>query len=147
MEKLTKQIGVVAVDSGKLMICDPLYLKDWKHNKFDNIKQYKDSQSGKIYTYKADFNNYSDILFDNKSVKELIKENRLSEIEAEIDKKDFSFSTLTKAINQETMVQFNFPKGHAGLAFGLATETGDGEYPVWAEFEQEKLKKIWIEFD
>lgn len=36
------KIGVVAVDSGKLMICAPLYLNDWKNNKFEREYKTKD---------------------------------------------------------------------------------------------------------
>ena len=141
------KIGVVAVDSGKLMICDPMYLRDWKNDKFEAIRKYEDLQTGNIYTYKKDFTNFSDILIDQKTVKQLIQEKRLKEIEEDVEIKDFSFSNLVRAVNTKQFVQFNFPAGHAGLAIAFTSGNGDGEYPVYAEMEEDQLKKIYIDFE
>ncbi|MBT7740602.1 MAG: hypothetical protein HN727_02265 [Opitutae bacterium] len=45
-------LGQVGVDSGQLMVVDPLYLKDWKQDgQFFSIRRYAD-KDGKVYQYK-----------------------------------------------------------------------------------------------
>ena len=145
-EKKTIQIGVVAVDSGKLMICDPLYLRDWKNNNYNTIREFKDIYSDKIFTYKKDFNDFSDILLENKSVKQLISENRLIEIEQTFDEQEFSYNSLCNMVNNNEFARFNFPNGKEGLALAFLSGAGDGIYPVYAETQNDEIKKVWIDF-
>ena len=45
-----------------------------------------------------------------------------------------------------TKKQFNFDKGHAGLGVCVSTGYGDGEYPVYAEIEDNRIKSVTVKF-
>lgn len=38
------KIGVVGVDSGQLMVCDPCYLKEYKNNEYSDDKKTKEGE-------------------------------------------------------------------------------------------------------
>ena len=40
----------------------------------------------------------------------------------------------------------NFQDGRTGKAIAVGTLSGDGEFPVFAEYQDEQICKIWIDF-
>jgi hypothetical protein len=44
-------------------------------------------------------------------------------------------------------IQFNHDNGHEGLGVCVSTGHGDGTYPVFAEFDDGILVKVWVEFN
>jgi hypothetical protein len=141
MNTEVKKIGVVVVDSGKLMLCDPVFLREWKHTL--PTRQFEDVQTSKVYQYGKDFKTFQEVLFEGKSAKQWIEERRLQPVLTDT-KHEFSYSALTQAIANEGYWQAIFAEGHQGLALALLAE--DGTYSVMAEYQEGNLKKIWIEF-
>ncbi len=140
-----KQIGTIVSDTGKLIICDPDFLTDWKDNKFVSKKEYKDTVSGRIYKYGKDFNNFQEILFADKSVNDLIDEKRLVRIAYE-ETNEFSNKSVTEGVINKAYSLCNFQDGRNGKAIAVGTTIGDGEFPVFAEYQGSQIKKITIEF-
>ncbi len=140
-----RQIGTVVSDTGKLIICDPDYLSDWIDNKVESKREYKDTKTDNIYVYGKNFNKYDEILFDGKTVNELIQEKRLLRIPYK-ETGEFSNKAITQSIINKGFSQCNFQDGRKGLALAVATLIGDGEFPVFAEFQEEQVCKIWIDF-
>jgi len=140
METKIEKIGVLVVDSGKMLFCDPLFLQHWQHRIPKRRYCYLPTQ--KIYEYGTDFTHFQAVLEEEKSVQELINEKKLMPI---LDEKDFSYATLLQQTTQEGFWQAFFENGKAGLALSVAVD--DGVYEVQGEWENEKLKKIAIILD
>ena len=92
--KTFKQIGVVGVDSGTLMIIDPCYVED-------NLEKWNDGLCDKVI-------NLTD--------------------------------------NEKQAGQMNYKKGHEGLAVVFNSGMGDGLYPVYAHYQDDRITKIEIVF-
>ena len=137
----TKKIGEINVDSGCIMITDPLYLHNWKHTSFVDKREYRDTKSGKVYVYGKDFKKYNETLFDEKDVNQLVAEKRLERI-CEEDK-EYSYKGVSTTLTQQNSVECE-----NNLAIAARTYSGDGTYPVYAEIEEEseRITKIWIDF-
>ena len=146
MKNGTKKIGSLLIDTGKIILCDPAFLQNWKQDQFEIQKEFRDQQTGNIYTYGKDFNNFKDILLDHKSVNELIAEKRFERIPYD-ETGEFSNSAVNKGIINKGYVQCKFPTGFDGMAIAIGTDIGDGEVPVFAEFKDGAIKKLWIEFE
>ncbi|APU10898.1 hypothetical protein A5M85_11575 [Cellulophaga lytica] len=137
-KKLETQLaGYVDVDSGQLMLTDPLYVdSQWKKETYEDLRLYKDVETGKSYQYLKDFNNYQEKIegFDN-TVNELLKSNRFEEIKVD-RKSDYSYSyagACYATINEEGFGAMTHEKGHEGAAVAFRTFMGDGSYPVYIE--------------
>ena len=89
---------------------------------------------------------FKDILLDHKSVNELIAEKRFERIPYD-ETGEFSNSAVNKGIINKGYVQCKFPTGFDGMAIAIGTDIGDGEVPVFAEFKDGAIKKLWIEFE
>jgi len=139
------QIGSIVSDTGKLIICDPAYLSKWIDNKVENKREYKDLITGNIYVYGTDFKTYDDILLEDKSVNDLISDERLQRIPLE-ESGEFSNKSVSHGILDKGISQCKFEDGRKGLAFAFATLLGDGEFPIFAEFQEDRISKIWIDF-
>ncbi len=141
-----KKIGSLLIDTGKLIFCDPAYLHHWKEDSFEAHRAFRDTQTNRTYVYGEDFNHFDAILFDDKSVNTLMAEKRLERIPYG-ESGEFSNSAVTKGVINKGYVQCNFPEGFEGMAIAVATPGGDGEIPVFAEFKDGVLKKLWLEFE
>lgn len=49
-------------------------------------------------------------------------------------------------LTDERTKQFNYEKGHPGLGVCVSSGYGDGEYPVFAEFEDGRVKSVTVKF-
>jgi hypothetical protein len=54
---------------------------------------------------------------------------------------------LERAEQNPTAMQFHYDLGHPGLGVVVSTGYGDGEYPVYAEFNEEgRIARVCVEF-
>jgi len=141
----TKQIGTIVSDTGKIMICDTNYLSDGLHNKVESKREYKDTETDNVYVYGTDFKTYNEIHFDEKTVNELIATNRIVRIPFE-ETGEFTNRAVTQGIINKGYSICTFDDGRAGKAIAIGTMLGDGEFPVFAEYHDEQIAKIWIDF-
>ena len=140
-----KQIGTIVSDTGKLLICDPNFISEWKHDKVESKREYKDIETGTVYVYGTDFKKYDEILFSERTVNELITENRLVRVPF-VENGEFSNKAVTQGIINKGYALCNFQDGRTGKAIAVGTLSGDGEFPVFAEYQDEQICKIWIDF-
>ncbi len=140
-----RQIGTIVSDTGKLIICDPNFLSDWVDNKVESKREYKDSKTNIVYVYGTDFKKYDEILFDEKTVNELIAEQRLIRVPF-VETGEFSNKAVTQGIINKGFSTCKFQDGRSGKAIAFGTTVGDGEFPVFAEYQDDQICKIWIDF-
>ena len=166
-EQLVK-VGVVGVDSGQVIICDPCYIgSEWRIAPVDESvvpsRVYKDKKTGKTYAFKGDvgagikvdvkFDNYDSPLKDykGKTPNKVRKAGLWKAVEPDPkhDKRgEFSYpgvchTTLTPA----GFGQLMYKMGHAGAGIASRTMCGDGCFPVFAEVDNEgAVKRLIIDF-
>jgi len=140
-----KKIGVVGVDSGQLIICDPSYLKWWKKGEYEDIREYRDKESGKIYKYGKDFDSYE------QEIKELglTPNNLIHDLKQWIRihyEPEFEFSyNYVSHKKGKSYKQIPFHLGHDGLAVSFDSGFGDGLYPVYAKIEDGIIMEIRVD--
>ncbi len=140
------EIGMVGVDSGQLMITDPLYIRDeWQEEEYEDLRIYKDITSGKTYQYQKDFENYQNVIegFDI-DVNELIRTERFVEVQI---KRDFNYSYAGASyatITDKGYGELKFKNGENGAGVSFRTAFGDGIYPVYGEKYDDKIIRIYI---
>lgn len=141
--KKTK-LGEILLDTGVLLIGDIKNLKKFKQDTYKNNAKLKDTTTGKIYEYKVDFHKYSDILFDSKTVSELLEESKLEKIN---DTNDTELSTENIISDLEKgFKQLNFESGTTGKAFAFLNLNGEGFYPIYLEETEDGTERLVIEF-
>jgi len=136
----TKKLGEVLVESGRLMLSDPLFLPEWKTGAPKRIYHYL--PTNKTYEYQKDFSHYQDIIEEGKTVNQLISEKILIPIDQH--QGEFSEPAMLESMQKTGIWQAFFDNGQAGIAFALAMD--DGIYEVMGEWHDSDLKKIWIAF-
>ena len=128
-------MGVVGVDSGNLMICDPCYLNDWEKGEYRDVRMYKDVNTGKKYQYRVDFANYESKMpdYDGKTPNTIIREGLWKDITYDAPY-EFSYNYVTH--REGHFKQINYAIGHAGLAVSFTSGLGDGSYEVWGRIRE-----------
>ncbi len=167
MKTEIKKIGFVRADSGQLMICDPCFINNhfkteeadpysnhtiFKHTKDQSLWQF--SYNGILKSYHKKVNEfpggYNDVIPKyKKTPQELMESEEFIDSgidpEPHIKEGDFSFDGMCKMNSKKSYGQFVFEDSkHAGVTFILGY--GDGTYPVYAEFKDNIIQKVWIEF-
>jgi hypothetical protein len=143
-----EEMGLVAVDSGQLMITDPCYIdSEWQNVKPEILRLYRDKLTGEIYQFDKHFTNYNETIkgFD-KSVNELIEENRLEELEIDYSNK-ITYSYAGACYSTSTNKGYGvlpFKLGHEGAGVAVKTVLGDGMYPVYAEKYDNKIVRVYF---
>lgn len=132
-----EEIGLVAVDSGQLMITDPCYIdSEWQVQEFEDIRLLKDTETDEIYQFRKDFQNYDEKIagFDQ-TVNELKQSGRFESIENDnSDNISFSYAGASHStLNEKGYGSMPFKLGHEGAGIAVRTALGDGMYPVYAE--------------
>jgi hypothetical protein len=140
-------LGEVFVDSASLMITDPCYIStEWKDVEYVIEDSYIDTQSGKIFKFRHDFNRFDEILLPyNKNVSQLIKEGILSLIKED---RQLSYSYAGAAYATSTDSGFGilpFENGNLGAALCIRTVYGDGTYRIMGEKYKGKIIRIYID--
>ena len=134
MKEEKVKLGVVAVDSGQLMICDPGYLGDWKDDDFDldGISLYKDVETGKEFTHPRNWEEeFRDGMTYNEAMEKGLIERIPGKKSGEFSYNGVSQKTIDAQYEEDDEGQINFHKGHAGLAVAFRSGLGDGLYEVW----------------
>ena len=149
-EVIKKLIGVVGVDSGKVIICDPAYIDiEWEKEEFEDIRIYQ-TMYGAVQ-FGVDFHHYDERLtrFDDKTPNELIRDKEWIEQEPPKSEHNFSYNACCLA-RQNEATQLNYKAGHPGVAVVSPSGYGDGLYPVFATIEEtefgERVTKLEIIF-
>lgn len=144
------EIGEVGVDSGNLIVCDPCYIdSQWKKEEFEDIRDYQDIKTKKIYRYQRDFPDFAHRLdrYAGKNPNELIAEGRWKKV-PEKEVKGFSYNAACHK-GDKLYKQLNYELGHAGVGVAFNSGLGDGSYKVMARIGivkgwGERVKEIRI---
>lgn len=147
---MKKQIGVIGVDSGQVLICDPCYIdSEWKKEDFQDIRRYRYIADGSVLQYGVDFPRFDVVIPKyNKTMNEILEAKEAVLIEEEIPTEHpFSYNACCKkTLSGDQDGQLKFDSGFSGVAVVSNTGYGDGLYPVYAQYEDGRVKKIIIEF-
>lgn len=143
-----EELGLVAVDSGSLMITDPSYIDtEWNNEDLELLRLYKHKSTGNIYSFGKDFFNYENKIegFDQ-TVNELIAIKELEEIPIDYSNKvSYSFAGACYAtLSGKGYGVLPFKKGHQGAAIVVGTVLGDGFYPVYAEKYDGRIVRVYF---
>lgn len=133
----TELAGYVDVDSGQLMITDPCYIdSQWKKEPFEDLRLYKDVNTGKKYQFRKDFNHFEEKIsgFD-RTVNVLIDSGKFVQIEVDgKPKHSYSYNGACYAtLSEQGFGVMTHEKGHEGAGIAFNTFLGDGMYPVYIE--------------
>lgn len=157
--KKTIKIGEVGVDSGQLIIVDPCYLEGLVDPKteFDDFAQdvYKCTIDGKLwqFTYgkKSSVPNvnpfpgsYDTVIPEyGKKPNDLYAEGIFVKTDIDptphIPDNEFSYRGICKKTLKDGF-------GQVDDAVAFNTGYGDGVYDVFAEIQNERVKKVWVKF-
>ena len=144
-----KLIGVVGVDSGQLMICDPCYIdSEWQEKEFKDIRRYQDAD-GAVYEYRKDFAHYEDVLPTGKTPSQHIADGDWSSVpvpERDDIKGEFSYPGVCETTLQEPNAgQLYFRMGHEGAGVAFESGFGDGVYGVYATYVEGRIVSVRID--
>jgi len=166
----TIKIGEVGVDSGQLIITDPYNIEDEFLNPDSKGLNdyahtiYRCENDGLLwqFTYggKVSYPNkvnpfpgsYEDVIpLYGKTPNELIRSKIFIPTDMDptphIPKEEFSYRGICKTTIQNIYGQLYYKMGHPGVAVAFNTGMGDGVYDVYAEVENGRVWKVWVEFD
>jgi hypothetical protein len=163
------KVGVVGVDSGQVIICDPGYLDGWKKDdkpgSFIETERFRDKTTGKTYAYEGFgidpkavdvlFMNWEQPLKDyggatpNYCRKSGVWEQIESWVSPDAPPKGaFSYGGVCRLTGGfPPYGQLNYELGHEGLGVASRTQFGDGCYPVFAELDgNNQVARLIIDF-
>jgi hypothetical protein len=143
-------IGVVGVDSGTLIICDPCYMSGDFEREFDHKRLVRDRETNQLYEFGQDFSNYQEHVpgFGLQTYNDLIREGRLENVPYP-ETIEFNRANVSACLINRQYAQFHYPLGHAGIGVGFRSGLGDGLYEVIATIGEvngwgERIKKVEI---
>ena len=144
-----KLIGVVGVDSGQLMICDPCYIdSEWQEKEYKDIRRYKDA-AGVVYEYRKDFAHYEDVLPTGKTPNQHLADGEWASVpvtEREDIKGEFSYPGVCETTLQEPNAgQLYFRMGHEGAGVAFQSGHGDCVYNVYATYVEGRVVSVRID--
>lgn len=129
-------MGSVGVDSGQLMICDPGYIDShWEEEDFQDIRIYKNIDTGDTLQYRVDFNNYESPIekYGGQTMNQLNKTGSWEQVMDLSYDEPFSYN----ACAQTTLSVKGFGELGNNLGVALSTTIGDGLYPVFGKFNED----------
>jgi hypothetical protein len=146
------QIGVVGVDSGQLVLCDPCYIdSEWEKEEFQDIRKYQHKTTGDILQYRVDFANYEAPIpkYGGQTMNQLNKTGEWQSLEDASSAHNFSYNACAKAtLSKNRHGQLNYKHGHEGVAVAFSTAFGDGVFPVFAHYNNAgDLTHVSVHFD
>jgi hypothetical protein len=148
---MKKQIGVVGVDSGQILVCDPCYIdSEWKDEEFGVLRRHRHND-GTILEYGKDFGNYEEpILKYGKTMNQILSDKEAVDMPDDVPAKNpFSYNACCKkTCGDSDDGQLNDEMGHAGVGVVTSSGYGDGEYPVIADIDDKtgRVKSITVVF-
>lgn len=146
------QIGVVGVDSGQLVLCDPCYIdSQWKKEDFQDIRKYQHKTTGEILQYRVDFENYESPIAKHagQTMNQLNASGEWELLETFETEHNFSYNACCKAtLSDKGHGQLKYELGHDGVGVAFSTAWGDGVYPVVANYNDNgDLLSVTVHFD
>jgi hypothetical protein len=176
MKKKNKiiKLGVVGVDSGQLMICDPCYINsEFKTPDSKGIADhahaiYRHKKDGKLWQYCYDEqpanpnvnpypgNGETIIPEYGLTPNDLVMNGSFEKTNLDptphIPLGEFSYRGISKLTSHDGNQggQLNYKMGHPGVAVAFCSGLGDGRYDIFAEIVDAgnwgpRIKKVWIE--
>ena len=148
---MKKEIGIVGVDSGQILICDPCYIdSEWKKEEF-NIRRRHKHIDGTVLEYRVNFEKYDTIIPKyGKSMNDIIGAKEAVEMpDDEPAANPFSYNACCKATcGKEGTGQLDYAMGHPGVGVVTSSGWGDGNYPVIADIDDRdgRVKSITVVF-
>jgi hypothetical protein len=148
---MKKEIGVVGVDSGQILICDPCYIdSEWKKEEFDIKRRYKHID-GTVLEYEKDFPNYGTVIPKyGKTMNQINADKEAIEMPDDVPSEHpFSYNACCKkTCNDVGDGQLNYGMGHPGVGVVSSSGYGDGCYPVIADIDERsgRVRSITIVF-
>ena len=142
-------IGHVAVDSGQLMLCDPCYVDEhWREEEFNRRRVYKHTKTGDLLEYRVDFEFYDSPIekYGGQKMNQLLQSGVFKEADIEqYPMHPFSYNACCYA----TLSKDGY--GQLGemplLGIAFSTVHGDGVYPVYGNYNNNKLQSITIDLN
>ncbi|MBB5546529.1 hypothetical protein A8H39_00110 [Paraburkholderia fungorum] len=143
MDKNWERIGEVPVDSGQVMLVDPTYIdSNWQDKPFEDIRQYRHKESGKVLQYRKDFPHYEAVIQEfGQTMNQLNATGEWDLLEQPVPN-ELSYNAACRATGQQA-------RGGAfgGLATAVGTAYGDGEYPVFVQRDEYgRILRVMIDF-
>lgn len=143
MDKNWEQIGEVTVDSGQVMLVDPLYIDArWQEKPFEDIRQYRHKESGRVLQYLKDFPHYEAVIPDlGRTMNQLNATGEWEQIEQPIPN-ELSYNAACRATGRHA-------RGgtFGGFAAAVGTAYGDGEFPVLVQRDEAgRILRVMIDF-
>jgi len=138
-----KYIGSFGVDSGQVIITDPCYLADWNANEFQDKRTYLDKKSGREYVFGRDFKRFDEIIRDGKDMNKLIEDDEVTESVQDVQH-DYSYDGACNTTLYSKKMAGEIGFGSNGVV--ASTGYGDGEYPVYARYEDDRIAEVKIVF-
>lgn len=172
MESKIVKLGVVGVDSGQLIICDPAYIEQQfkttdSGDKSDHAHAIYKHKDGKLWQFcygnvpayenvNSFPGSYATVIPEYGLCPNDLKEQGLFEKTdmdptPHIPEAEFSYRGICKTTKSENHGgQLNYALGHAGVAIAFSSGLGDGTYDIFAEIVDtgafgERVKKVWVE--
>lgn len=144
------KLGVVGVDSGQLLICDPCYIdSSWEKEEFTDIRRYRHTGTGDVFQYMKDFQRFDEPVSKMYpfSMNEMIENGTVYELPKVPAQKPFSYNACCKKTLADDLVdgQLNFPAGHPGVGVAFSSGYGDGLYDVFGHINKDgRIVKVEI---
>jgi hypothetical protein len=151
------QIGVVGVDSGQVLICDPCYIdSEWDSKdeyERDQIFDVKFHGVVSVFDMGEALKNGINFMtplkqYENMTMNELVKEGLAKERKVR-ETGVFGYNGCCRATSSKDLGgQLNYKMGHAGAGVAVSSGYGDGVYPVIAHYNKDgRVSKVEILFD
>jgi hypothetical protein len=166
---MKKQIGVVGVDSGQILLTDPCYLDTWKTGNIDDAVAhpvYRD-KFGKLWQYSRTGHvnvpgfsvqrfpgSYEDPIGPGKACPNQLIASGWWKLADDINERPkgctgaYSYAGACDAtLGEGCGGQLNFEHGHEGAGVAVSSGYGDGTYPVYAHYNKDgRVRKVEIVF-
>lgn len=113
---------------------------------YEDIRIYKDTETGKTYQYLHDFQNFGNKIdgFDD-TVNKLIETGRFTKVKID---RDFNFSypgACYATLSENGYGELKYESGHEGAGVAFNTAFGDGVYPVYIEKYGGRNIRVYID--
>jgi hypothetical protein len=144
-ETIEKQIGVVGVDSGQVVICDPCYIdSEWVNEELvptPAIIEFPDGTKEEVICLSKRWFELVDRV--NSGELKITQENGFANA-----KNNFSYPACAEHTLHIGYGQLNYKMGHAGIGVVASSGYGDGCYPCYATIVKKtgRVKELRIRF-
>jgi hypothetical protein len=140
------EIGMVGVDSGQILVCDPCYIdSQWKKEDLVQKPAVLLFPNGTIEKVVCLSKRWFEVVERiNKGEIKVLEDNGFEKA-----KSNFSYPACgEKTLGEKGYGQLNFEMGHPGVGVVTSSGYGDGLYPVTALIEKEtgRVKEIRVVF-